>query len=112
MVKLTAFNLHVYEAKMFLDGQFHEFFCIDPISGLIDVNTINSNVSFFYNPLVTDFILYLNNSEKFKMIDYRYSPINSQLIITLNDHFKRVYNSLDDQYIKDILEYLDSSPFK
>ena len=112
MVKLTAFNLHVYEAKMFLDGQFHEFFCIDPISGLIDVNTINSNVSFFYNPLVTDFILYLENSEKFKMSDYRYSQIDAQLIARLNDHFKRVYTSLGDQYVKDILEYLDSSPFK
>ena len=109
---MTAFNLHVYEAKMFLDGQFHEFFCIDPISGLIDVNTINSNVSFFYNPLVTDFILYLENSEKFKMSDYRYSQIDAQLIARLNDHFKRVYTSLGDQYVKDILEYLDSSPFK
>ena len=109
---MTAFNLHVYEAKLFLDGQYHNFFCIDDGSFLVDVNVQNSNVSFFYNPLVTDFILYLENSEKFKMSDYRYSQIDAQLIARLNDHFKRVYTSLGDQYVKDILEYLDSSPFK
>ena len=112
MIKLSTFNIRTHEAKLFLDGQYHDFFCIDAGSLLVDVNVQNSNVSFFYNSLITDFILYLENSEKFKMSDYRYSQIDAQLIARLNDHFKRVYTSLGDQYVKDILEYLDSSPFK
>lgn len=109
MIKLSTFNIRTHEAKLFLDSQYHDFFCIDVGSFL---NVQNSNVSVFYNSLITDFILYLENSEKFKMSDYRYSQIDAQLIARLNDHFKRVYTSLGDQYVKDILEYLDSSPFK